>query len=177
MPGREDTYACSMDYSWLNLQIADGFATRYRWALITGPKVEKADSKGRLYHAKNGTTKGSWLIEVRPTTLMPTNMLLARVLVGKIADKDRVGEILSGVPATSNDPEWNCVIWVKEALEALQQVSKAMGRSILDWQIVRDAVMDYLQKKKDQGRWREEGGYNTKVVPTYDLLEKQEMTA
>jgi len=150
------------------------FATRYHWALITGPKVEKAISRGQLYHAKNGATEGSWVIESRATSLLQTNALLTRLLVGKIADRDRVKEILCGVPATSNNPEWNCVIWIKEALEALQQDSKAMGTSVLDWQAVRDAAMGYVQKKRDQGRWKGESALNLEYAPTYDLLEKKE---
>jgi len=120
-------------------------STRYHWAFITGPKVEQESSQGRLYHAKNGMEEGSWSIEDRSTSLTATNALLARVVVGKIADKICVHEILCGVPAKLNDPSWNCVTWVKEVLEALQKYEKAISTSVLSWQTVRDAAMEYVQ--------------------------------
>ncbi|KAL3408143.1 hypothetical protein V8F44DRAFT_504610, partial [Aspergillus fumigatus] len=45
---------------------------------------------------------------------------------------------------------WNCVFWVKEALETLKVNPKALGTSIIKWEKVRSAAMDYCQWKKDQ---------------------------
>ena len=79
----------------------------------------------------------------RSTSLLPTNSLLVRVVIGKIIDKSRVHDNLCAVPVKQNDPNWNCVIWVKEALEALQKDAQALGTSKLDWRTVREAAMSY----------------------------------
>lgn len=68
--------------------------------------------------------------------MQATGQLLIRVLVGKIKDRGRVFTALRNVPVVQNDPNWNCVIWVKEALAALQRNGKTMGTSKLDWQEV-----------------------------------------
>jgi hypothetical protein len=38
---------------------------------------------------------------------------------------------------------WNCVGWVKDALELLKADPRALVTSVIEWEIVRDAAMAY----------------------------------
>ena len=109
-------------------------------------------------------------------------MLLVRILIAKVKDRSALEAILRTIPIRAGQPEhpgWNCVGWVKEALETIQaheKKDKALGTAILDWQTVRDAAMEYIDKKRAQGRWTEEARntFNMSAVPTFDLLESTE---
>ncbi|KAJ5738067.1 hypothetical protein N7493_001222 [Penicillium malachiteum] len=157
MPGKEDTY---------------------HWALIVGPKVEADDGMGVRYHAKERPKFGGgseWSFEERDCPLSPTSMLLVRVMVGKVADGNRLVEILRNTPIREGQPGWNCVFWVKEALERLQVDPKALGTNAVEWVNVRNSAMDYCQRKKDQHRFDGQGNFNMRKAPTYDLMGQREI--
>ncbi|KAM0112865.1 hypothetical protein ACP6JB_001364 [Aspergillus fumigatus] len=131
----------------------------YHWALIVGPKVEAEDGIGVRYHAKERPKLGGgseWFFEERD-------------------DGNRLVEILRNTPIRQGQPGWNCVFWVKEALETLKVNPKALGTSIVEWEKVRSAAMDYCQRKKDQHRFDGQGNFNMRKVPTYDLIERKEI--
>ena len=151
--------------------------TRYHWALLVGPKTEVDNGQGMRYHAKEKATgpgQSTWFFEARPIPLEATNMLLVRVLIGKIERKDLLRSVLEGVPIKQGVPGWNCVIWVQEALEALDANSKVLGTSVVDWQTVRDTTMEYVERKKAEHRFDGLGNFDTKKAPTYDMLENKE---
>lgn len=108
---------------------------RYHWAIIVGPKVEDEHSTGTIFHARerisivDGEAQSSWVFEDRPTALMATAMQLVRILVGKVASTERVESVLKSTSVKNAQPGWNCVSWVKEALESLEKEGKAMGTS------------------------------------------------
>jgi hypothetical protein len=143
-----------------------------------GPKLEAADAMGVRYHAKEklGLAGGSeWFFEERECSLIPTSMLLVRIMVGKVADGNRLVEILRNTPIRQGQPGWNCVLWVKEALEMLKVDPKALGTSVVEWEKVCSGAMDYCQRKKDQHRFDGQGNFDKKKVPTYDLIERKEI--
>ncbi|KZF20584.1 hypothetical protein L228DRAFT_249337 [Xylona heveae TC161] len=156
MPGAEDTY---------------------HWAIITGPKTEVEDGRGMRYHAKerpSGPGKMEWFFEEREVPLAATNMLLVRVMIGKVEKRDRLINILRSVPIRQNVQGWNCVWWVKEALELLRADGKALGTSILEWKSVRDCAMAYCQAKKDKHRFDGKVKYDMTKAATFDLIEGKE---
>ena len=106
--------------------------------------------------------------------LVPTKMLLVRVMIGKVANIDRLEKALRDTPVVQSDRTWNCVTWVKNALGALQVEGRAVGTSQLDWQSVRDAAMRYCQEKRDQHRFDGSGTFDLRKAPTYNLLEGRE---
>lgn len=107
--------------------------------------------------------------------MLATSQILTRIMIAKVADRDRLFDAVRAVPVIQDDPAWNCVMWVKGALEALNKDAKALGTSKLEWQTVRDVAMDYVQRKKDAHRFDGKGDYDTKWAPTYDLLERKEL--
>lgn len=73
-----------------------------------------------------------WRFEERESPLAPTSMLLVRVMVGKVADGNQLVESLRNTPIRQDQPGWNCVAWVKEALEMLKADTKALGTSVIE---------------------------------------------
>jgi len=100
-------------------------------------------------------------------------MLLIRIMIGKTERKDRLICTLRGLPVMQGRQGWNCVSWVKEALETLQADGAVLGTSILVWGKVRDAAMDYCQKKKERHRFDGKGNFDMSKAATYDLLERK----
>lgn len=147
--------------------------------MIIGPKVEADDGMGVRYHTKERPKLGGgseWFFEERDCPLAPTSMLLVRIIVGKVADKSCLVEILRNTPIRQGQPGWNCVFWVKEALERLKANTKALGTSVIEWSKVRNEAMGYCQRKKDQHRFDGQGNFDMRKVPTYDLMELKEVT-
>lgn len=105
--------------------------------------------------------------------MLATSAILVRVIVAKIVDRDRLVGLLHSAPVVQNDPEWNCVSWVRVALETLQKDGKAVGTAVLGWQEVRDCAMDYAQRKKDAHRFDGTVECDQKWPATYDVLEKE----
>lgn len=98
-------------------------------------------------------------------------MLLIRIYVGKVEKNSRLKEILRNVPIRDSVASWNCVYWVVEALKRLQEDSKAIGTSELDWTKLRNTAMAYIERKKQEHRFDGRGSFDISKPATYDLLE------
>ncbi|KAK5707470.1 hypothetical protein LTR97_000004 [Elasticomyces elasticus] len=151
----------------------------YHWSLIIGPKKETASSMGIRFHAMNtiqpdGTV--AWQFEEKKISLQPTDMLLARVCIGKVADNQRLHTVLRSVPVQQDVDDWNCVSWVQVALHLLQDDRNAVGTGQLDWSDVRECAMGYVERKKVEGRFDSSGGFDVDTIATYSLLEGRETT-
>ena len=132
---------------------------------------------GTRYHAKEfitGQGVSAWQFEERGTTLAATSMLLVRVMIAKVENKDRLNNIMRNTPVRQGVTGWNCVSWVQEALQSLEADKKVLGTGVTEWTKVRDAAMDYCQRKKDAHRFDGQGSYNMKKAATYDLVERKE---
>lgn len=117
------------------------------------------------------------MYENRGIIMGPTRMILVRIMVGKIENMSRLTSITESVPIRGNKPGWNCVEWLKEALELLGNDKEALGTSETDWQTVRNAAMEYVEMKAAQHRFdgkAKPGQFDESKVATYDLLEKTE---
>ncbi|KAL5342494.1 hypothetical protein BJX70DRAFT_394711 [Aspergillus crustosus] len=183
MPGKEDTY---------------------HWALLVGPKLETTYPSGILLHTQETplpTGHSTWSFEESTWPLGPTSTILARITVGKVIDKTRLLQSLRSTPVRQDDPRWNDVYWVKEALGRLRVDPKGLGTSVTEWGKVRNGVMNFCQVKIEQEKVREaereremmmkkknkrsigmnvnvgSGGFGMKRVPTFDLMERKEVVA
>ncbi|KAI1418843.1 hypothetical protein F5Y12DRAFT_401581 [Xylaria sp. FL1777] len=168
-----------------------GLEDTYHWALIVGPKNEKEAAaeeaaggppRGTRSHAREEVTVSGvppvvhtvWTYEEKAITLYPTSMLLVRVLIAKVLDKNRVHTILRRIPIRSDTVGWNCVGWVQEAVEALIRDGKALGTSAKSWPAVRDIAMEYISRKKAAHRFDGQGTYDLTRTAAWDLLEAKE---
>ena len=84
------------------------------------------------YHAIN-PPPGQWIYDKIPVdNVRMTAQLLARILIAKVEDLDRLHAILESVPVIQGDPTWRCRSWIADALEAIAKDGKAVGTSELD---------------------------------------------
>lgn len=129
----------------------------------------------------NGRTRAKWVFEERDIGMNPTAMILVRIMIGKVMSIERVMAGLRDVPIRDNQSGWNCVWWVKEALDMLRQEGKALSRtSVTDWAKVRGTSMRYAKKKEREHRF--DGGappglFDVDRVATYSLLQMDEIIA
>jgi len=167
---RRKSYSLEWGY-WINSNV-----TRYHWALLVGPKEEAEGGKGMRYHAKERVTDSgvSWIFEEKEVGLLATSMLLVRVMIAKVEDKNRLVSILRSTPVRQGAAGWNCVGWVQEALQSLAADKKALGTGVVDWIKVRDGAMNFCQRKKDEHRFDGKGNYEMSKAATYDLVEGKE---
>ncbi|KFA75344.1 hypothetical protein S40288_01985 [Stachybotrys chartarum IBT 40288] len=160
-----------------------GLEDTYHWALVVGPKTPADDDAGTRYHVKHklelvGTPpepKPVWYFEQEDIQMGSSFQNLVRILVGKVKNKNKLNDIIRGIPLRSDVPEWNCVEWVKEALTAAVQDGKVLSKCPEDWESVRDTAMWYVAKKKDEHRFDGRAKYDFSKVATWDLVKGYEL--
>lgn len=135
----------------------------------------------------NGRTQSRWVFEERDIGMNPTAMILVRVIIGKVANVDRVASVLREVPVRDNQSGWNCVWWLREALEMLRADGKALsgGRSssaaaAAAWEEAGEAAMGFVRRKEREHRFDGKaapGWFDMSRVATFDLLRGEEVVA
>lgn len=128
------------------------------------------DAKERL------TTAGQseWYFEEKEVELLATGMLLVRITIGKVVKNARLVRVLHEVPVRQSKRGWNCVSWMKEALEAIDTDGQALGTSVVGWQTARERAMWYIEKKKAEHRFDGKWNFDMRFAPTYNLLDGKE---
>lgn len=104
-----------------------------------------------------------------------TAQLLARILIAKVEDHDRLTAILERVPLVQDDPKWRCRSWIASALEAIEKDGKAVGTSQLDWTKIEELGRRYVAEKTAAGRYKQKDLSGPR--PTWDMLENKETVA
>lgn len=132
----------------------------------------------------DGRTESRWVFEERDIGMNPTAMILVRVVIGKVANLERVAAVLRGVPVCGGDePGWNCVGWLHAALKMLRADPKALSSSSsssLEWEEASKAAMQFVRKKEGEHRFDGQaspGRFDMNRVATYDLLRGEEVIA
>lgn len=165
--------------------------SRYHWALLVGPKYEDSNSKGKRFHVKetmttvDGRTQSRWVFEERDIGMNPTAMILVRVVIGKVGNLERMASVLRQVPVHQNQPGWNCVSWLQDALNALRRDGKALSgaRSSIataSWEEDRDEALRFVREKEREHRFDGKatpGWFDMSQVATYDFLQGRELVA
>lgn len=99
------------------------------------------------------------------------------MVIGKVKNTARLFEILRSVDVVQGDPDWNCVTWVREALESVWRASDALGTRLRDWDAVKIAALKYVIEKQNQHRFDGKaptGRFDMMKAATYDALKKKE---
>lgn len=99
------------------------------------------------HHAVNPPLVGWKYEKVSLADVRSTNNLLARILIAKVEDLDRLNMILERVPVVQDDPNWRCTSWIASALEAIAMDGKAVGTSELDWKKIEELGRSYVGAK------------------------------
>lgn len=136
------------------------------------------------FHAKNeitmvdGSYRSVWKYESKTTFLLSTDVLLVRIMIGKVINMHRLVSAFEQTPVRGDEPgyeHWNCVEWIKEALTVIEKDQNILGTSAINWNSVRNAAMWYIEKKKAEHRFDGQGESEERRVPTWSLLEKREL--
>ncbi|KAF2500856.1 hypothetical protein BU16DRAFT_523605 [Lophium mytilinum] len=152
----------------------------YHWAIIVGPKNEVEGGRGHRYHVRErlGLDRPGifrWQYEAVEIPLAQTNMLLARVMIGKVANGAQLPTTLATVPLVQDNPAWRCRHWVRDAIAALEADRRSLGTRVTDWSKIERASTAYVERKRQQKRYDGSGTWKAGTVPTYDLLEEMEV--
>lgn len=116
-----------------------------------------------------------WTYEEKPIPLQSTQMLLVRIVVGKIKDQRRVRAAFERTPIRSEVPGWNCVAWAEEAFHQVSQEHRALDKVVDNWGSVRDTAMWYIEHKKASHRFDGQGQYDQSRAATWDMMSGQEL--
>lgn len=146
---------------------------RYHWGFLIGPKAERSDViPGARYHVKNFPL--GWTYEEIPLeNVRATNSLLARILIAKIEDEQRLIALFRRLPVLQDDPNWRCRTWIASALVEIAKDGKCVGTAELNWQKIEAVARQYVDHKTASGRYRSAADL-MKPKPTWDMLENKE---
>lgn len=140
---------------------------------MIGPKAESKDViPGARYHVKNSL--GRWTFEETSLqNVRTTTRLLARILIAKIEDEQRLIALFRRLPPIQDDPNWRCRTWVASALDEIAKDGKCVGTAELDWEKIEAFARQYVGEKTVSGRYQS-GVDLLKPKPTWDMLANKE---
>ncbi|PHH66399.1 hypothetical protein CDD81_7454 [Ophiocordyceps australis] len=156
-----------------------GGEDEYHWAFLAGPKKHpRSGSRHIMYHAKENLVVSGDPPQVRRQWAYVNDsdraaMLLVRIVVGKIVDRERLNDIFTQVPLGTDDPDYNCVFWMQDAFRRVLQDSQAVRTTVSSWESVRQTAMEYVGQKKLAHRF---DGKDTSIIfdplkpATWDML-------
>ncbi|KAI1120106.1 hypothetical protein F5Y10DRAFT_273405 [Nemania abortiva] len=149
---------------------------KYHWAFLIGPKAERGKVvPGTRYHVRNSAVQ--WKYEENELeNVQNTTNLLARILIAKIEDEQRLIALLRQLPVIQGDPNWRCRTWIASALAAMAEDGKCVGTAKLDWQKIEALARQYVKGKVEAGRYQS-GEDVLGPRPTWDMLENKETVA
>jgi len=159
----------------------------YHYAFFVAPKnsqgpVTKHHVKNTLQIDASGDAIQPWRYERTTITSVEAEpRLLARIIIAKVAkSSDDVQRILESVPIyqvedldKAEAQTFTCRTWVRDVLRELSKQG-ALATNLGEWEVVEREALEYLDKKRAQGRWDVtwKGGSGT---PLMDLLEGKEL--
>ncbi|KAF2967607.1 hypothetical protein GQX73_g6014 [Xylaria multiplex] len=146
---------------------------KYHWAFLIGPKVEKGEVvPGTRCHVKNSGV-GWTYEEARLRNIRNTTNLLARIVVAKIQDEERLIALLHRVPIIQGDSNWRCLTWIANALAEIAKDGKCVSSAQLDWQKIEAFARQYVGDKTANGRYQPAPEL-LRAKPTWNMLENKE---
>lgn len=128
---------------------------------------------GMRCHVKNSPF-GGWIYEeVSLQNVKNTTTLLARIMIAKVEDQNRLLSIFRETPVIQDDPEWRCRTWIADVLQRISRDGHAVGTSELDWVKIETFARNYVARKANEGRYMH-GADMAKDKPMWNLIEGKE---
>ncbi|KAF2211560.1 hypothetical protein CERZMDRAFT_112626 [Cercospora zeae-maydis SCOH1-5] len=169
--------------------VMPGKEDKYHWAFLIGPKHETTSSQGTKCHAKDNAIieeiKGKihirteYQFEERKVWLTAVDMIVVRILLGKVHDKEKLLDVLRGTRVKKHGDAggWNDVSWTKDVLDRLANEDDVLGASVTDWETVRHSALWYIEEKRAQHRFdgKAIGTFDKTKVPTWNLVHDIEL--
>lgn len=149
----------------------------YQWALLIAPKEEENDPFARRYLMRQISTDISssakdWEFQSDKVRLNCHDSIIARILIAKVTDLDRlfgvlrISELSGGEPLTSDS---NTAIkkprmhrtWIQDIVTALRGDGKCC-KHLRDWQEIEQTCTDYAETVRI--------GADPHNIPTLDMI-------
>jgi hypothetical protein len=152
------------------------YPNTYHYALhISSPESASSPAiRTMKYHCKNiitvteGTVSIPWVYEAVKIDPDSDPRIVVRILLGDVSRIDLVDSLLEAVPVGQGSKEdFNCVSWVRDALLGLNQAGVISRGDISDWESVERTALDYVNEKKQQGRFESGWKGDTSRVATF----------
>jgi hypothetical protein len=161
----------------------------YHYALLIAPKNAAAQAPVVKHHVKNtllvddrGEATQPWRYERTVISNIEAEpRLLARIIIAKMAKPaDEVQRILEDVPIyqvedleKAEDQTFTCKTWVRDVLRELIGQG-ALAANVGEWDVVEREALNYLDRKRAQGRW-DTTWKGASGTPLMDLLDGKEI--
>ncbi|KAI0431234.1 hypothetical protein F5Y09DRAFT_340911 [Xylaria sp. FL1042] len=145
----------------------------YHWGFLIGPKLENTQ---RIPALKIHVRRSAWgwnLEEHRLWDVRATPTLLARILIAKIEDMNRLIGVLDRVGIVPGDPSWTSRHWVAGAVADIARDGRCVGTAELDWLRIQARGRQYVRAKFQTGRYGDELPL-FELKPTWDMLKNME---
>ncbi|CAK3794073.1 Hypothetical predicted protein [Lecanosticta acicola] len=158
----------------------------YHYAFFVAPKNGQAPAT--KHHVKNtwqvddsGGMTQPWRYENVVVTDISTELrLLARFVIAKVSasSPDQVQGILESVPVDNAElgaREFSCRTWIRDAFEELRRHGAITTGKLESWEDVQREALEYLEKKRRQGRWESSWKGVGGDIPLMDLIGGREV--
>ncbi|KAF2846103.1 hypothetical protein T440DRAFT_542719 [Plenodomus tracheiphilus IPT5] len=113
---------------------------KYNWGFLIRPKVE----------SKNVVLDS----QIPVKNVRTTNSLLARILIAKIEDEQRLIALLRGLPVVKNDSNCRCRTWIANVLAEIAKDGKCVGTAELGWAKIEAFARQYVRDKTASGLYQ-----------------------
>lgn len=159
---------------------------QYHWALIVAPAIESPGAEGMRYLVRQVQAAGTppqliWRLDTKKVLLVPHDDILVRVMIAKITDEIKFGELVSDMDpdlyeAYNSSRELRT--WIEDTVRYLIADPKALSQRNMEWQEIEKTCLDYAKKKQDQGRFDQNApnrGWERDKIPTLDMMSGKEV--
>lgn len=138
----------------------------YQWALLISPKEEYEDTEAERWlmcqKSVNGSSSATiWRVESDKVLLRPHDSIIARILIGKVTDRNRLAGILliSKISSTATEEPRTHMTWIRDMVTDLRKDGKCC-KHLPEWQLIEQACTEYAGKSN----------YSLGHFPTLDMI-------
>lgn len=117
-----------------------------------------------------------WIYEAIKINSNHDSRLLVRILLGEVSREDILERLFAEVPVVQDDPDFNCITWVQQALSRLNRSRILRTEVRFDWDSIQKTALEYVSKKKQQGRFESSWEGDSSKVATFDMILGREVS-
>jgi len=121
-----------------------------------------------------------WFFQDLEVSMLTTQLILVRVKIAEVVDSLRLRELFKTVPIPEgeSDPDFNCVVWTREALQRAWADSSLVDTGGLTWETLKTRSLEYADRKVAEGfssKEVREASIGVLPPPTLDLVTNEEI--
>ncbi|KAI1776665.1 hypothetical protein F4818DRAFT_440065 [Hypoxylon cercidicola] len=161
-------------YLYLAIYYGGKWDSSYRYGFLIDPTTKDEQPSGLRCCVKHLPLRGWQYEEVSLEDIRTADILLARIVIAKVTDYQKLTTILQETPVRDN-VDLGCNSWCKDVVDRIIQNKRAAGiSSIKSWEKAEAAGLAFVCHKRLAGRYASDYTWLL-PSPTYDALEKEEI--